>query len=118
MNWKIYYADGTTASSEDMGWNEAPQDGVVAICVKDDTYGKVVLNGKDFYYHVQGGGRNDLYGTNDLAAQHRARCPWLKFGVGIPSDKYREILAKATRDPDFPVSQNPHRRAADGERER
>jgi hypothetical protein len=114
MDWKIFYADETTFSSDDGTWDDAPCDGVIAICVRDEVYGKVVLNSRDFYYQTADGGNNDMYCVNDLGPQLRHRCPWLKFGIGISSDKYKHILARATRDPDFPRSQKPQRRSTDG----
>ena len=127
MIWKIYYATGATVSSDDSTWEAAPCDGVIAICVSDNVYGKVVLNGKDFYYKVVDGAENDLYGTNDLGPQlaHRRDIGlpadmrdgmWCKFGVGIASKKFKEIVVQACNDPDFPRSQRPMRRTTDRER--
>ena len=60
LDWRIYYADGSTVDSSQSTWDDAPQDGVVAIVVRDDEFGRVVLNGRDYYYSIPGE-PNDIY---------------------------------------------------------
>jgi hypothetical protein len=48
MNWKLYYSDGSTFSSEDGDWADAPYRGVLAVVVPDEYAGRVVDTG-DFY---------------------------------------------------------------------
>lgn len=95
------------------GVGDAPADGVVAVVVQDDDYGRYVLNGTNYYYHQERGERNDKALTNDIGPQLRKRCPWLKFGVGTSRKEWKEILLKATNDPDFP-KMSPQRRMEDG----
>lgn len=115
MTWKIYYVDDTTFSSDDGKWDDAPANGVVCVVVTDPDYGRYVLNGLNFYYSQDGGGPEDIAHTNDINPQLRARCPWLKVGVGCSRDKWQEILIKATKDPDFPKPKHPMRRSTDRE---
>jgi hypothetical protein len=111
--WKIYYADGSTFSNLDGAWGEAPADGVVCVNIADDDYGKFTLNGLNFYYS-QDGAPDEIAHTNDINPQLRARCPWLKHGLGVPREKWKDALIRATEDPDFPRSQSPRRRRTDG----
>jgi len=113
--WRIYYADGSTFSDPDGPWDDAPADGVVCVVVRDEDFGRYVLNGLNFYYHQAAGDELDKAHTNDIGPQLRARCPWLKHGVGVARGKWKDILIRATKDPDFPKPRNPQRRSTDRE---
>jgi hypothetical protein len=115
MDWKVYYADGSTFSDEDGPWEEAPADGVACVVVRDDDYGRYVLNGLNFYYMPCGGQPLDVTHTNDIGPQLRRRCPWLKHGVGLPRSEWKDVLIRATRDPDFGPPRAPKRRSTDRE---
>lgn len=115
MDWKIYYTDDSTFSSENGLWDDAPLDGVVCVVVTDPDYGRYVLNGLNYYYAQVDGSLEDKAHCNDIGPQLRVRCPWLKFGVGTAREKWKRILIKATKDPDFPRPRNPQRRSTDKE---
>ena len=104
MLWRIYYSDGSTFSNLDGAWADAPADGVVCVNVIDPARGKITRNGQDFYYS-QNGSPDEVGSTDDISPQVRARCPWLKYGLGVPRKLYLDILLAATRDPEFPKSQ-------------
>ena len=114
INWRIYYADGTAWDDTDGLWCDAPVDGVVAVAVRDENYGKTVLHGRDFFYNFPNDMATDIYCTSDIGPQLRQRCSWLKFGIGLPVGDWKRYLIQATKDPDFPPSQCPHRRSSDG----
>ena len=116
MDWKVYYKDGATFSSNDGSWESAPQDGVVATVVRHELYGHVVLQGLDYFHKAQGGGPLDINLCDDLGPQLRLRCPWLKFGVHVPREKFNDILKRASNDPDFPSKRHPSRRSTDSGR--
>ena len=68
MDWKIYYTDGETFSSEDGTWEDAPADGIVAVVVADEDYGRYVLNGLNYYYTHNG----EVAHTNDIGPSSSA----------------------------------------------
>ena len=113
MNWKIYYTDGTTYSDEDGDWENAPSHGVVCVVVKDPDYGRFVLNGLNYYYRPNNAGPLDVAHCNDIVPQLVEQAPWLKFGTGVSKAHWKEILIKATKDPDFGPPKNPQRRSTD-----
>ena len=115
MDWKIYYADGSTFSDEDGDWNGAPADGVCCVVVRDEDYGRFVLNGLNFYYMPQGGRPTDVSHTSDINPQLRAQAPWLKHGVGSSREQWKEVLLRACKDEDFPRNRAPQRRSTDRE---
>ena len=110
--WRIYYADGSTFSNEDGPWVDAPADGVVCVNFADEDYGKFTLNGLNFYYS-QDGAPDEIAHTNDINPQLRARCPWLKHGLGVPREKWKDILMRAVYDEDFGPRKSPRRRSTD-----
>lgn len=125
--WRIYYGDGSTCDNTQASWECAGRDGVVAVVVVDDLYGRVVLNGRDYYYKALNGSETDLYCTNDLEPQSKLRglrrltpgcLDWAKLGVCVAQEDFKRILIAATKDPDFPKPVAPRRRADDGERKR
>ena len=113
MDWRIFYADGSTYDSSQGSWDDAPLDGVVCVNVGDADYGKFTLNGLSYYYRQHEGADTDIAHTNDINPQLRLRCPWLKYGVGVPRKLWQATLVAATKDPDFPRSQAPRRRSTD-----
>lgn len=119
LDWRIYYANGRTFSNEDGTWAEAPQDLIVSVPVRDELYGRIPLQGLDFFYHALDGGPLDIYNCRDITPQLRLRCPWLKFGIGLSNKNFKHILEQATNDPDFGPPRYPQRRSTDsGNRER
>lgn len=114
LDWKIHYADGTTFSDKDGTWEDAPQDNLVAVPVRDGLHGRVVLHGLDYFYRVLGGGPTEIAHCHGITAQLHLRCPWLKFGTQTNNENFRKILNRATNDPDFPLATTPRRRSEDG----
>lgn len=114
VDWRIYYLDDSTVDNTQMTWEEAPQDGVIAVVLRDPEYGRLVLNGTNFYYSQVNGDEQDKALTDDINPQLRKRCPWLKFGVGARRSEWLDILIKATEDKDFPPATNPQNIIDDG----
>ena len=111
IDWRIYYADGTTWDNLAGLWDNAPCDGIVCVIVRDKAYGSFILNGLDFYYSITEG---EIGHSRDIAPQLRARAKWLKYGLAVPGDDWQRILAAATADAEFPRSTHPRRRSTDG----
>ncbi len=114
LDWRIYYADGSTFSSDDGTWDEAPQDNLIAVLVRDDMHGRKVLHGLDHAYSVLDGGPEEIAQCNSLGPQLHLRCPWLKFGVQTSNENFKKILDQATNDPDFTPPIRLRRRVEDG----
>jgi hypothetical protein len=112
VDWKIRTPDGATFSSDDGSWESAPKD-IVAATVRHELYGHVVLQGLDYFYKSLDGGPLDIALCDDLGPQLRLRCPWLKFGVQLPREKFQAILKQASNDPDFESKRHPSRRSTD-----
>lgn len=110
INWRIYYADGTRWDSTFGTWEDAPTDGVVCVVVRDPEFGRLILNGLDYYYSLSD---DEIGHTRDIGPQLRARARWLKFGAAVPRLEWKDALREAINDPDFPPSQKPQRRSTD-----
>ena len=114
MNWRIYYMDGTTYDNTQGTWDDAPLDGVVCVVTRsEDGFNRYVLNGLNYYYMPANPLPTDATHTNDAGPQLRARCPWLKHGVGLSRSAYMHILQRACKDKDFPDPVHPMRRSTD-----
>lgn len=49
MDWRIYYSDGTTFSSADGGWEDAPGWDVQAVVYRDPIVGWAIRHQGDFF---------------------------------------------------------------------
>lgn len=99
--WKIYYADGSTFSSDDGHITDAPVEGVQAIGYQEGLTHKVVA-GKDYYYFFQG--RWHTLDLNKLV-NFLKKEGLLKEGSLIEDDEFNEIYQKARDDPFFDLKQ-------------
>jgi hypothetical protein len=100
IKWKIYYADGTTFSSEDGEPASAPAIGVQCVVVPADDVGRMVLCGFDYYsYHKGNWSGHDIFGM----FQYLIGPGWKRvlFGQVIPSEEFKKIYDVAVSDPDF-----------------
>lgn len=77
--WKVFYADGLTVDSTCSSWEEAPSEGVQVVMVYHPNGFRTVVRGRDAYTLPSASAR--------------------KFGLEIPLDDYRAILARAMADP-------------------
>lgn len=103
MRWRIYYADGSTYSSEDGPGEEAPPYGMQVILQADEVTGTRRLRYGDFYtYHAEA----DEWMAHDLPGMifQMTDRGYIKHGAAIPVDQWRAIYAAACDDPDFPKS--------------
>lgn len=97
MSWRIYYADGSTYSSEDGPPESAPGLEVQAIAQTDEATGHSVISNRDFYwwdseYQEWAGG--DLLSL----AQWLASTGVAKVGSYVARSRYGDIIDAARHD--------------------
>ena len=100
--WRIYYDDGSTFDSTEGDPDDAPAFGVQCIVEPDDDGGRVVLNHFDWYYYNPEAGQwwgSDIHGLLDKL---QFRIPIEAVMQGRNCSNFKEILVRATHDPDFP----------------
>lgn len=109
-DWRVYYGDGSTFSNEDGGPEFAPALDVQAIVQPvHDEYepGRHVLSGRDGLrdYYVWLGDEHQSWDIVDSFGMwdYLQRPGWKRILLGrtIPTARFREILYRATHDPDF-----------------
>ena len=96
LEWKIYYGDGSTFSSEDGPPDDAPTLDVQVVAQRDETVGTKLVPSKDFYWWRDGrwyGG--DLFGLFDHLVRHGG-C--VKFGRYISDERYHAAMRRAKTD--------------------
>lgn len=102
MDWKLYYGDGSTFSS-DQGWtgaHAAPAWGVQCIVQADEQVGRHLVTNGDYYVYRDGSWLGlDLIGLIDYLTDLGI----VKVGRFLPRQAYQDILSKALHDPDFPA---------------
>lgn len=99
MEWKIYYGDGSTFSSEQGSPEDAPGYDVQAIVYYHAEVGRVVIYNRGYYVRNDDGWFGvDMFGALDqmVAKGH------LKTGRTLLDETYKAIIEKAKTDPDFP----------------
>lgn len=101
LNWRIYYGDGSTFSSDDGLPQDSPPWGVVAIVSRngDDPREISVMMGTGFDYFVWDGvdwWGGDFVGLIDRLATRTAHV--VCFGRTITTDQYQKVTQKASKD--------------------
>jgi hypothetical protein len=99
MDWKIYYADGSTYSDDDGSPETAPPDGIEVIVQTDPRVGRSIIDGKDWY--VFDGCKWVGMDDDGMKAWFRQQ-GLVKQGLTLSRPRYDEILHAALTDPDFP----------------
>jgi hypothetical protein len=101
VEWKIFYGEGATYSDEDGPPELAPKRNVQTIAVANELVGRRIERGNDFYIMTGHGWRGcDQFGLFDYLIEPGAKV--VLFGRSLADDEYREVLDRATRDPDLP----------------
>ena len=112
--WKIYYGDGTTFSDQDGTWEDAPLDNVQAVAVYNETWGRRVFYGTEFYLPGDKVSINTIFGVDYLQEHMRAHNRYIKYGRTIERKIADGLFDTAMHDPDFPMK-SPRRRSTDWE---
>lgn len=106
LEWRIYYADGSTFDSGQGDAHESPfERGVIAIVYPDSDIGRRVLSSFDDYYYRADQGLwygCDAWATKWYLIRHAYVITAVRPGETLPTDQYRQIFNCAANDPDFP----------------
>lgn len=98
-NFKVYYSDGSTHSSQDPFTTPVPF--VVAIVQIDKLHGRKVVAGDDYYVWDKTYWRGtDLIGMYQYLQEDGARRVLL--GVMVDENQWQDIMRLANNDSDFP----------------
>jgi len=100
VDWKIFYADGSTFSGNP---ELAPKTKVQAIIVKDELIGRRVESSRDQYIYSpeRGGWRGvDAYALYEYLTEPGFKI--VLFGSVMIDSDYRELWGKITQDSDLP----------------
>jgi hypothetical protein len=105
LKWRIYYGDGNTYDSSMGSPENAPSRNVQCIVEHDPDVGRVILADDDWYYFDTAWQRwlkSDIHGLLDKLLERPAvTITGVMSGRSIQS--YREVIAMAQADPDFPL---------------
>jgi hypothetical protein len=114
-DWALYYADGSTYTSDDGPWSDAPSWGVQAVVVSYRDHPGVILTG-DFYFIPAGASvpyAGDVWGVvdtlivdgrvtvDDRLSDHAPAelVSWgIKFGRMLDREAYLELRARIVAD--------------------
>lgn len=94
--WKLFYKDGSTYSSNDGAWADAPINGVqVLVVYENGTDGmgrnmRIIHSGKDFYYKD-----GDSYGCYFDGEDNKAE---VKNGELVSDEEYKVVIDKVVLD--------------------
>lgn len=102
IRWRIYYEKGTY-SDQDGPLEDAPGEGVQAIIESDDTVGRIIHSGTDWYWYSLE--YNQWVGGDSDGMKDYLRQPGLKKvlqGRALPKDIWLKIYNQALHDTDFP----------------
>jgi hypothetical protein len=88
--WRIFYDDGSTYSSDDGAWNNAPADGVLVVIEKVEPDRVLFHSGADYYVEIDG----QIVATGDIGPILR-KLGAFKFGRWTSHRRYEETSARA-----------------------
>jgi hypothetical protein len=96
MNWRIYYGDGSTFSSDDGAWEDAPGWDVQVILFRDPIVGWAIRHQGDFFRLDDDGTVvcMDMTGLLDWAVNELG----MKAGRMLSRDKFGAVYQRAKRD--------------------
>ena len=105
MDWRIYYADGSTFDSSQGEPKDAPGFRVVCIAMRNESVGRVICCKWYAYYwnpEERAWSGTDLF---SMLIRRAMRLPTEaeSFGEMLSNEHFNEIMDRAANDPDFPV---------------
>ena len=97
MKWQIYYSDGSTFSSEDGNWEDAPGWDVQVVLFPDKTTGYAIRHGGDFFRVARDGTvvSMDLVGMIDHVVNVLGV---VKAGRMLTRTQFDRVYQQAKRD--------------------
>lgn len=102
MDWKIYYGDGSTFSSDQGSPQDAPPWNIEIILEATHKEGVLRLSGKDYYWFDSTLGQwsaGDFMGMMDYILRHST----VKVARSMCTRDFELLFARAVADPDFPT---------------
>lgn len=107
IDWRIYYADGSTFDSARGGPEDAPARGVLIIVQRDRVHNVQRLMEGALYYYRDDGQDARWYAATEYGALRQfilypRQCRRLLDGETVSNPVWADIYRRATTDPDFP----------------
>jgi len=97
IDWRIYYGDGSTFSSEDGAAEDAPPGGVICVAWYDEDHRRRLAHGSDYYIFDAGRWSGvDASGFWQHLGEPGAKI--VKLGRMIGDLKFRDVMSKAMND--------------------
>ena len=97
IEWRVYYGDGSTFSSEDGKPEDAPCGGVICVAWYDEDKRRHLAHGQDYYINDQGRWMGvDASGFWQYMGSPGAKI--VKLGRMIGDLKFRSVMAHAMND--------------------
>ncbi len=94
MDWLIVYSDGSTFSSDDGAWEDAPGWDAQIVVEENETVGRKLHCRNDFFVMIDGRPINvDFIGLMDYLANVLGI---VKVGRMLPSEQFRALVHQAT----------------------
>lgn len=103
IEWRIFYADGSTFSNENGAPFDATPSGVQIIVIHEPEIGRYILAKKDFYWWDNARGRwfgGDQGGFYQYMLLRKGP-KYVVFGEYIANSEYKQILHRALTDAEF-----------------
>lgn len=101
--WRIYYDDGSTFDKTEGEPHDAPPYGFVCAVGYDESDNRYIMHGWDHYCWDKDSQQwwgMDVFGLIDRLTLNKVYA--YKLGRTVTKSKFKEIMAKAHADPDFP----------------
>jgi hypothetical protein len=116
MDWIAYYDDGSSFTSEQGGPGDAPGLGVVCVAIADESIGRAVIHGWDFYvWHEPGGwDAHNLHGLLDQLTMRPSNVSAVMQGRMVPRIEYERIVRLAQYEDDSGLPVRSARREGEG----
>lgn len=103
--WKVWYDDREPFTSSDGPPELAPKRGVQCVVVSDRDHGWYFCRSNDFYIWAEYDGTMGWQGVDYFGLWDYLQAPGSKvvlFGRTIGNVEYRQLLNRATNDPELP----------------
>ncbi len=102
MDWKIYYGDGSTFSSDQGSPQDAPSWNIEIILEATHKEGVIRLSGKDYYWFdpdLDQWSAGDFMGMMDYVLRDST----VKVARSMKTCDFEQLFMRAVADPDFPT---------------
>lgn len=101
LAWRIFYSNGSSFCNEDGEVFEAPATGALVIVQANESVGRTLLRGRDYYWF-----ENDRWFGGDLAGlilylvEHKGPQKII-LGKFVADETFHSVIKQALDDPDF-----------------